>query len=98
MPGYRFGVRNQKTIHAVNVVHWKRNRLHCPKTFPPSIQPLRNIMKKILLALALALGAMSATAPVFAYDNDHRPMVKKHHHRPVCHNVRYHGHWVKRCR
>ena len=55
-------------------------------------------MKKILLALALALGAMSATAPVFAYDNDHRPMVKKHHHRPICHNVRYHGHWVKRCR
>lgn len=55
-------------------------------------------MKKILFTLALAIGAMSATAPVFAYGDDHRPMVRKPHHRQICHNVRYHGHWVKRCR
>ncbi|RXZ38217.1 hypothetical protein D9O50_01325 [Oxalobacteraceae bacterium CAVE-383] len=61
-------------------------------------QLLRTIMKKILFTLALAIGAMSATAPVFAYGDDHRPMVRKPHHRQICHNVRYHGHWVKRCR
>jgi hypothetical protein len=87
---------NQKAIRAVYVMH-RAGRVH-PETFLPGIQPLRNPMKKILLAVALAVGAMSATAPVFAYDNDHRPMVRKHHHRPICHNVRYHGHWVKRCR
>jgi hypothetical protein len=46
-------------------------------------------MKKILLALTFAAVSVAATTPAFAYDN--------HHHHPVCHKVRVHNHWEKRC-
>jgi hypothetical protein len=55
-------------------------------------------MKKILFAVAFAVGAMGVSSAASA--DDHRPIVvvKHPHHRVVCHNVRVHGHFVKRCR
>lgn len=54
-------------------------------------------MKKILFAVALAVSALGAAAPSYANDVYH-PVVRPHHHRPVCHMVHVHGHLVKRCR
>lgn len=45
-------------------------------------------MKKLILALAASLTTLAAVAPAYADD---------HHHHPVCHKVRVHGHWEKRC-
>ncbi|WP_186310811.1 hypothetical protein [Paraburkholderia sp. BCC1886] len=45
-------------------------------------------MKKALLALAAVIATMTAVAPAFADD---------HHHHPVCHKVKVHGHWQNRC-
>ena len=45
-------------------------------------------MKKAILALAVAAVALGAIAPAYAYDE---------HHRPVCHKVKVHHHWEKRC-
>lgn len=46
-------------------------------------------MKKIILALAAAVATLATIAPAQAYDE---------HHHPVCHKVRVHHHWEKRCR
>lgn len=46
-------------------------------------------MKKLILALAASLTTLAAVAPAYADDY--------HHHHPVCHKVRVHGHWEKRC-
>jgi hypothetical protein len=46
-------------------------------------------MKKVVLALAAAVvGFVGMSSSAFAYDN---------HHHPVCHKVRVHHHWEKRC-
>lgn len=65
-------------------------------------------MQKILLALALAIGTLSAAAPTYAAvphhrHHHHRGRRHQHHynhyrHHPVCHSWREHGHWVRRCR
>ncbi|MFM0227206.1 hypothetical protein [Paraburkholderia dipogonis] len=44
-------------------------------------------MKKIVLAIAAAVAALSAIAPAQAYE----------HHHAECHKVRVHHHWEKRC-
>jgi hypothetical protein len=73
----------------------------------PNINHRRSFMKKILLALALAVGALSAAAPTYAapdYHHHHRDWRHRHyhhhyyHHHLVCRNWREHGHWVRRCR
>jgi invasion protein IalB len=46
-------------------------------------------MKKFALAIAAAIVALSAVAPAQADEY--------HHHHPVCHKVKVHGHWEKRC-
>lgn len=46
-------------------------------------------MKKI--ALSLFASAMMVAIPTLARADDH-------HHHPVCHNVKDHGHWHKVCR
>jgi hypothetical protein len=40
-------------------------------------------MKKILLAVTFAAVSVGAITPAFAH--------------PVCHKVKIHGHWQKRC-
>ncbi|MGF6569592.1 hypothetical protein SAMN05443245_1471 [Paraburkholderia fungorum] len=45
-------------------------------------------MKKFALAIAAAIVTLSAVAPAQA---------DEHHHHPVCHKVKVHGHWEKRC-
>jgi hypothetical protein len=45
-------------------------------------------MKKIVLAAMASVSMLAAVAPAYAYD---------HHHHPVCHKVRVHHHWEKRC-
>lgn len=45
-------------------------------------------MKKILLAALASVATIASVAPAYAYD---------HHHHPVCHKVRVHHHWEKRC-
>ena len=44
-------------------------------------------MKKVLLALALAAVTVGVISPAYADD----------HHHPVCHKVKVHHHWEKRC-
>ncbi|NMM02619.1 hypothetical protein HHL24_32440 [Paraburkholderia sp. RP-4-7] len=44
-------------------------------------------MKKVILALAAAVVALSAIAPAQAYE----------HHHKECHKVRVHHHWENRC-
>jgi hypothetical protein len=44
-------------------------------------------MKKIILAIAATVVALSAIAPAQAYE----------HHQPVCHKVRVHHHWERHC-
>jgi predicted HAD superfamily Cof-like phosphohydrolase len=46
-------------------------------------------MKKILFALAFAAVAVGSMSSAFADEY--------HHHHPVCHNVKVHHHWEKRC-
>lgn len=46
-------------------------------------------MKKILLALTFAAVTVGVMTPAFADEY--------HHHHPVCHKVKVHGHWEKRC-
>ncbi|MGF6724760.1 hypothetical protein P3T43_004129 [Paraburkholderia sp. GAS41] len=46
-------------------------------------------MKKILLALALAAVTVGVISPAYADDHDH--------HHQVCHKVKVHHHWEKRC-
>ncbi|WP_297356388.1 hypothetical protein [Paraburkholderia sp.] len=43
-------------------------------------------MKKILLAISLAAVTLGVIAPASAEE-----------HHPVCHKVKVHGHWQKRC-
>jgi hypothetical protein len=45
-------------------------------------------MKQAILALAALTVSIGTISQAFAYDNHHR----------VCHKVRYHHHWVTRCR
>ena len=45
-------------------------------------------MKKVLLAITLTAVTLGVIAPAYADD---------HHHHPVCHKVKVHGHWQKRC-
>jgi hypothetical protein len=47
-------------------------------------------MKKILLALTFAAVSVGAMTSAFADDHDH--------HHPVCHKVKVHDHWEKRCK
>ncbi|MEM5437078.1 hypothetical protein [Paraburkholderia diazotrophica] len=44
-------------------------------------------MKKVVLALIAAAAGFAGMSSAFAYD----------HHHPVCHKVRVHHHWEKRC-
>ncbi|HLX01883.1 MAG TPA: hypothetical protein VKS80_07170 [Trinickia sp.] len=46
-------------------------------------------MKQALLALVAAVVTIGSIAPAYADD--------MHHHHPVCHKVRVHNHWEKRC-
>jgi hypothetical protein len=57
------------------------------------------LMKKVLFAIALAVGAFGATASTYAA-NVYGPRVVHHHrhHHVVCHTYRSHGHLVRRCR
>jgi hypothetical protein len=43
-------------------------------------------MKKVLLALVAAAAGMGSISSAFAYD-----------HHEVCHKVRVHHHWERRC-
>lgn len=45
-------------------------------------------MKKTMLALVAAAMTLCAFSPAYAYDE---------HHHPVCHKVKVHHHWEKRC-
>ncbi|HEY4071575.1 MAG TPA: hypothetical protein VGM52_00580 [Herbaspirillum sp.] len=57
-------------------------------------------MKKILFALALAVGTLGSVAPAYAGNYHHNRGWRHHHyhHHPVCRSWREHGHWVRRCR
>ncbi|WP_200828697.1 hypothetical protein [Caballeronia choica] len=44
-------------------------------------------MKKAVLVIVVAATTLFSVAPVFAYE----------HHHPVCHEVKVHHHWEKRC-
>jgi hypothetical protein len=44
-------------------------------------------MKKVLLALVAVAAGIGSMSSAFAYDNHHL----------VCHKVRVHHHWEKRC-
>jgi hypothetical protein len=68
------------------------------KASQTKLQPFKTSMKKILFAAALIASTLSAAAPTFAEVVIRSPVVKHHHHRPVCHSVREHGHMVRRCR
>jgi hypothetical protein len=44
-------------------------------------------MKKVLLVLVAVAAGMGSISSAFAYD----------HHHEVCHKVRVHHHWERRC-
>ncbi|TCK44018.1 hypothetical protein B0G84_2366 [Paraburkholderia sp. BL8N3] len=44
-------------------------------------------MKKVVLAIAASAVALLSVTPAFAYE----------HHHAVCHKVKVHHHWEKRC-
>jgi hypothetical protein len=55
---------------------------------PPFISKIETHMKKAVLAVLTAGVTLFAVAPAFA---------APYHHHPVCHKVRIHHHWERRC-
>jgi hypothetical protein len=56
---------------------------------PPFISKSETLMKKAVLAVLAAGFTMFSVAPAFA--------APPHHHHQVCHKVRVHHHWERRC-
>jgi hypothetical protein len=81
-------------VGAFRVAEWRRGivqtfaaRIVLPKRFCHSIRTKENMMKKAILACATALASLCVMVPAHADD----------HHHPVCHKVKVHHHWEKRC-